>query len=92
VVDIAKLNNYYYVINITCDRSQTKTGLAQRRITATPVSIELRSHLLNNYVAIINKAFYLNYFNYVVIIEQSSPPGQTETYVPVERLNITIVR
>jgi hypothetical protein len=25
-------------------------------------------------------------------IEQPSPPGQTETYVPVERLNITIVR
>jgi hypothetical protein len=25
-------------------------------------------------------------------IEQPSPPDQTENYVPVERLNITIVR
>jgi hypothetical protein len=38
-VDIAKLNNYYHVINSTCDRSQTEAEpkLAQIAIIANSV-------------------------------------------------------
>jgi hypothetical protein len=38
-VDIAKLNNYYHVINSTCDRSQTEAEpkLAQICISANSV-------------------------------------------------------
>ncbi len=57
IVNLAKLNNYYHIINRTCDRSQTEAepNLLKPSLPQVLFQIRPRSYLLNNYVVIIIK-------------------------------------